>query len=221
MSKNPSEALRSEGQGFLPLYQLPGSRFFFECIEKLGSHRSMPNGCSLASVLWGLTVLWQLSLGHWAWSAVALLGSGLCDVADGHLARKMGVNSTHGELLDTLCDRLVDSFISLGFILFFRNSTLNLGLSFLLLQGSFLMSYLSAKAEALHITAHPPLRLMKRPDRLAMLIVALLVAALLPHRFPTVTVALTMIDFFLLLSATVFFVTLWKRTGEIHETALS
>jgi CDP-diacylglycerol---glycerol-3-phosphate 3-phosphatidyltransferase len=87
----------------------------------------------------------------------------LCDACDGHIALKLNMKSKSGEALDSTIDRWVDFLILLGFILFYRTSLPLLLICISALAGSFMVSYVSAKAE--FFKAPIPRGLMRRVER--------------------------------------------------------
>ena len=114
--------------------------------------------------------------GHWGWAAWCLLASALLDVLDGAVARALGEMSPGGAVLDSVLDRYAEFIFFAGvFVYYFAN--LNAQLIILAaLMGSFLVTYSTAKAEALNVT--PPRGSMKRSDRLTVLIVGTAAAPL-------------------------------------------
>src|SRR5439155_15557296 len=76
--------------------------------------------------------------------AVMLLGSSF-DVLDGIIARELGVASEAGEMLDSVVDRYADAACLVGLGLFWRDSAWRLGVVFVALLGSTMVSYVRAK----------------------------------------------------------------------------
>ncbi len=113
--------------------------------------------------------------GHWGFAAWGLFASALLDVLDGAVARATGRASARGAILDSVLDRYAEVFFFAGALVYFRASLPAQGLVFAALFGSMMITYSTAKAEALRLT--PPRGSMKRSDRLALLIAG---AALTP-----------------------------------------
>lgn len=105
--------------------------------------------------------------------AVASLG----DALDGLVARRSRSASPAGALLDASADRYGEFFFLAGLAVFFRASVGALGLVLAALAGSFMVSYGSAKAEAMS-TAVPP-GVMRRTERAICLCVGVGAAAAL------------------------------------------
>ena len=106
--------------------------------------------------------------GFWGLAAWALLASALLDVLDGAVARHTDRVSTGGAILDSVLDRYVEFLCFGGVLWFYRGSAFMALLVLSALLGSFMITYSTAKAEALRLT--PPRGMMKRSDRLAVLI---------------------------------------------------
>jgi len=90
-------------------------------------------------------------------------GASMCDSIDGLLARRVGTASDAGEAFDAVADRYVEFFFIGGLVVHYRGS---LGLSLLALasmMGAYLISYSTAKAEAIGVPA--PRGLMRRAER--------------------------------------------------------
>ncbi len=79
---------------------------------------TLPNVLTSSRVLLGLVIYWMLAsdAAGWAWVLVALAILGeITDLADGFLARKLGMSSELGAALDPLCDSLYRLTVFLGF----------------------------------------------------------------------------------------------------------
>jgi phosphatidylglycerophosphate synthase len=99
---------------------------------------------------------------------LATMGS-LCDLVDGVLARKLGTASDAGEVVDAAVDRYVESFFLGGLIIYYRSHWEMLLLTVGAFFGSFMVSYTTAKAEAMDVP--PPRGLMRRAERAIYLLV--------------------------------------------------
>lgn len=146
--------------------------------------------------------------------ALLLAAGGLCDVLDGQLARRLGRQSRFGAFLDSVADRLAEALVLLGIMGFYVSNLLALVLqpervilqlhrglepdtwaavsltAALALAGSFLVSYTRARAEGLGLDCR--VGWFERPERLALLIVAGLVAGLL-RKFWAIPAALMLL----------------------------
>lgn len=110
-----------------------------------------------------------VGLGHWGFAAWALLASALLDVLDGAVARAMQRASAGGAILDSVLDRYAEFFFFAGVAVYYRATFGPQLLVLAALFGSFLVTYSTAKAEALKL--EPPRGSMKRSDRLTLLVV--------------------------------------------------
>ncbi len=125
-----------------------------------------------------------LSLGHFGLAAVAVVIASLGDALDGLVARRGGCATASGALLDASVDRYEELFFLGGMAVFFRASTPVLVTALLALAGSFMVSYGSAKAEALALPVPPST--MRRAERAVCLCVGTAMAVpigWLAHRF--------------------------------------
>jgi phosphatidylglycerophosphate synthase len=113
--------------------------------------------------------------GSFAASASIILASGLLDALDGIVARATGRESRFGALLDSTVDRLSDGLPLVGVTVFYATSGGGaVAIPVLAMMGAFTVSYIRARTEALGGTL-PPL-FMRRAERLALLVVAFLLA---------------------------------------------
>lgn len=122
-----------------------------------------PNKISWASLGLGFLAGACLAGGHFGFAAICATVSGLLDSVDGMVARISGAASDAGEVLDAAVDRYVEFFFLSGLIIYYREVPLLQVLALMALLGSFMVSYSTAKAEALAVT--PPNGIMRRPER--------------------------------------------------------
>jgi phosphatidylglycerophosphate synthase len=122
-----------------------------------------PNMISWASLVFGLLAGVCLAFGHFGFGGAFALVSGFLDSLDGMVARMTGLSSDAGEVLDATVDRYAEAFFISGLIVYYRDIPVLQILALLALMGSFMVSYSSAKAEALHVD--PPKGSMRRPER--------------------------------------------------------
>lgn len=139
-----------------------------------------PNQLSWASLVFGGIAGTALAYGYFGFAALFATYSALLDSLDGMVARLLGVASDAGEVLDAAVDRYVEFFFLAGAVLYYRQEPMFQGIALFALMGSFMVSYSTAKAEALHIA--PPPGIMRRPERAFYLILG---AALSPIPIPS------------------------------------
>ena len=103
-----------------------------------------------------------------------VLLSGLFDILDGALARLTNKATRFGALLDSTFDRISDAALFLGLFILYLTSggIVEMVLIFLALVGSFLTSYVRARAEGIGINC--PVGLFTRAERVIILALGLL-----------------------------------------------
>jgi phosphatidylglycerophosphate synthase len=141
--------------------------------------RITPNQLSWSSFVLGLISGACLSVGHFGSAAVFSAISALLDSLDGMVARMSGVASDAGEVLDAAVDRYAEFFFIGGLVIYYRSIPVLMVVALLALMGSFMVSYSTAKAEALQIEV--PKGSMRRPERAVYLTLG---AALSPVTIP-------------------------------------
>lgn len=138
-----------------------------------------PNQLSWASLVLGGISGVALAYGYFGFAALSATVSAFLDSLDGMVARMTGVASDSGEVLDAAIDRYVEFFFLAGLVIYYREIPILQVLALLALMGSFMVSYSTAKAEALRVP--PPPGIMRRPERAFYLILG---SALSPIDMP-------------------------------------
>ncbi len=121
-----------------------------------------------------------IGFGHLLWGGLIFLLAGLFDLLDGALARYMQKTTRFGALFDSTVDRVTEGALFLSFIFITGvgvwpyNVTFQLVLIFLALIGSFLTSYIRARAEGLNIDC--TVGLFTRVERVIILALGLLLS---------------------------------------------
>jgi CDP-diacylglycerol--glycerol-3-phosphate 3-phosphatidyltransferase len=105
----------------------------------------------------------SLACGHFGVAALLFATASLGDALDGLVARATRTESAAGALFDASVDRYEEFFAFGGLAIYFRSSDSLLALMLLALLGSFMVSYGSAKAEALRVAV--PAGSMRRAER--------------------------------------------------------
>jgi phosphatidylglycerophosphate synthase len=174
---------RVNKQGGSPLLSksvMEGAYWFLQPVGKLLVFCHVtPNQISWASLVFGVLAGTCLAFGHFGFAASFATISALLDSLDGMVARLTGVASDAGEVLDASADRYVEFFFLGGLAVYYREIPALLILTLIALMGSFMVSYSTAKAEALRV--EPPKGNMRRPERAVYLILG---AALSPVTIP-------------------------------------
>jgi CDP-diacylglycerol--glycerol-3-phosphate 3-phosphatidyltransferase len=125
------------------------------------------NAVSWASLWLGLAAGVVLAMGHLGLGALLASLSALGDTLDGMVARHTKTASDAGEVLDAAVDRYVEFFFLGGLAVSYHANLPRLTLALSALLGSFMVSYATAKAEALRTAV--PRGSMRRPERAAYL----------------------------------------------------
>jgi archaetidylinositol phosphate synthase len=137
-------------------------------LDRLGARIPVPadavTALSLAVALVGVYLTW---IGWPAWPFIAVVGA--LDVLDGAVARSRGTAGRPGALLDSTLDRYTDALI----LLYFYRSAPHL-LIYLALLGTFLISYVRARAESLGLSMRG-VGFMERAERILYLFAASIV----------------------------------------------
>ena len=108
-----------------------------------------------------------LASGRLGLAAVLSAASSLCDVLDGLVARATRSASGAGGVLDSSIDRYAEFFFLGGIAVHYRMMLAPLLLALSALAGSFMVSYATAKAEALRLAV--PRGAMRRLERAVLL----------------------------------------------------
>jgi CDP-diacylglycerol--glycerol-3-phosphate 3-phosphatidyltransferase len=133
------------------------------------------NAVTFGSLVLGLAAAVALATGHFgAGGLLAALGAA-GDALDGVVARASNRASDAGEVFDAAVDRYTEMALLGGIAVYMRHMLPLLVLALLAIAGSFMISYSTAKAEALHVT--PPRGSMRRSERAVCLVLG---AALVP-----------------------------------------
>lgn len=116
-------------------------------------------------------------VGEFFWAGVVLIAANLFDMLDGSVARVTGNVTRFGTFLDSSLDRLSDMVIFSGIIFFYASNTpqrslLNAFLALVAMMGSVMVSYTTARAEAVGVKAN--VGFLQRPERIVLLILGAL-----------------------------------------------
>ncbi|MDA1189359.1 MAG: CDP-alcohol phosphatidyltransferase family protein [Chloroflexi bacterium] len=135
-----------------------------------------PNMVTLGGLLVAGASAYFISQGFLLIGGLVLAASGLFDMLDGTLARATNKASRFGALFDSVSDRVAEAGTLLGVLVFYSTTTNTVGmaLAFAAFAGSFMVSYLRARAEGLGIECKAGL--MTRPERVVILVLSLVIA---------------------------------------------
>lgn len=143
------------------------------------------NTVTFASLALGLGAGVLLAFGHFGFAALVTAAASLGDAVDGRVAAETRTASPAGEVLDAAVDRYGEAFFLGGVAVHYAGVRWALTLTLAALLGAFMVSYSTAKAEALAVTA--PRGAMRRAERATYLAVGALlvpVTASLAGRLP-------------------------------------
>jgi CDP-diacylglycerol--glycerol-3-phosphate 3-phosphatidyltransferase len=128
-----------------------------------------PNMVTLFSLVPALGAGIAVGFGWFGLAAALATLSTFCDILDGLLARRLGIGSEAGEVIDAMADRYGEFFLFGGLVYYYREHDQVLFLVLAALVGAFMVSYTTAKAEAMNVPA--PRGAMRRSERATYLIV--------------------------------------------------
>lgn len=138
------------------------------------------NAVTTMALVLGVAAGVAIALGWFGLACLLSTVSTLCDILDGQVARLTNTGSARGELYDAVVDRYTEFALIAGFALYARAYWWLVLVALLALQASFMISYASAKAEALQVSV--PRGLMRRHERAACVTLA---AGLVPLLGPS------------------------------------
>ena len=128
------------------------------------------NAVTTIALVLGIAAGVAISQGHFGLACLLSTVSTLCDILDGQVARLTRSGSARGELYDAVVDRYTEFALIAGFAVYARDQWWLVLVALLALHASFMISYASAKAEALRVSV--PRGLMRRHERAACLTLA-------------------------------------------------
>ena len=137
--------------------------FFNPVVRLLVAIGATANAVTAASLVAALAAGLALGTGHLGVGAAFSMVAGMCDLLDGTLARRLGTGSDAGEVFDATIDRYGEFFVVAGIAFHYRTSWPLELLAQGAMLGAFMVSYATAKAEALGLA--PPKGIMRRAER--------------------------------------------------------
>ncbi len=140
------------------------------------------NAVTIGSLVLGAGAGVAVGAGNLGVGALLAAASSLGDALDGLVARRTRTASDAGEVLDAAVDRYTELFFLGGVAVLLRADPWLLTTTLAAMGGAFMVSYASAKAEALHVAA--PRGAMRRPERAAYLTCGAALAAVLGISWP-------------------------------------
>lgn len=134
-----------------------------------------PNALTLINLALNIFAAYVIATGHFLLGGFLVLVSGLFDLLDGALARFTKQTTKFGAILDSTVDRISEAAILCGLLILYlaRGGRLEIVLIFAVLIGSFLVSYVRARAEGLGWQCQ--VGLFTRAERVIVLAIGLLI----------------------------------------------
>src|ERR1700738_2075999 len=136
-----------------------------------------PNQVTVVGLVLTVAAATLVAFGDLRWAGLVLIVAGTCDILDGALARSTHASYPYGAFLDSTLDRYSEGAIYIGLAAYFVSAGgpyqrwLVLA-TFAALAGSFLVSYVRARAQSLGFTCESGL--FARPERVVVTVVGLI-----------------------------------------------
>jgi CDP-diacylglycerol--glycerol-3-phosphate 3-phosphatidyltransferase len=146
-------------------------------MSALGRVPVTPNQITVVGVALTFVAAVLTALGHLRWAGVVLIFAGTFDILDGALARSSRRSYPYGAFLDSTLDRYAEGAIYIGLAAYFAgmggpSQRWLLLATMAALTGSFLVSYVRARAQSLGFTCESGL--FARPERVVATVVGLI-----------------------------------------------
>ena len=135
-----------------------------------------PNALTFINLALNIVAAYVIATGHLLLGGVLVLVSGLFDLLDGALARFTKQTTRFGAILDSVADRISEAAILCGLLIWYipqEEASLEIVFIFVVLIGSFLVSYIRARAEGLGWQCQ--VGLFTRAERVIVLAIGLLI----------------------------------------------
>jgi CDP-diacylglycerol--glycerol-3-phosphate 3-phosphatidyltransferase len=165
-----------------------------------------PNVLTVIGLAINLASAVLVALGYFLAGALVILFSGLFDLLDGAVARYTQKTTRFGALLDSTFDRVQEGALYFALAWFFLNlgQPVEVFLSFGAMVGSFLVSYVRARAEGLGIECKEGL--FTRPERVILLALGLII-----NQMMIILAILVVMTFFTAIQR---MVVVWRKAGK-------
>jgi len=145
-------------------------------VEILCKSGITPNALTLINLALNIGAAYIIATGYFIIGGVLVLVAGLFDLLDGALARFIKQTTRFGAILDSVADRISEAAILCGLLIWYipqEGASLEIVLIFAVLIGSFLVSYIRARAEGLGWQCQ--VGLFTRAERVIVLAIGLLI----------------------------------------------
>lgn len=168
-----------------------------------------PNALTIINLALNIAAAYVIATGHFLLGGVLVLVSGLFDLLDGALARFTKQTTKFGAILDSTVDRISEAATLCGLLIWYipqEGASLKIVLIFVVLIGSFLVSYIRARAEGLGWQCQ--VGLFTRAERVIVLAIGLLINRIFIH---SIFVVLCVLAVFVFITVVQRLVYLWKQ----------
>jgi CDP-diacylglycerol--glycerol-3-phosphate 3-phosphatidyltransferase len=151
-------------------------------MSALGRVPLTPNQVTVVGLVLTFLAATLVAFGQLRWAGVVLIVAGTCDILDGALARSTHTSYPYGAFLDSTLDRYSEGAIYIGLAAYFVSAGgpyqrwLVLA-TFAALAGSFLVSYVRARAQSLGFTCESGI--FARPERVVVTVIGLVFSGVL------------------------------------------
>ncbi|HEY4711101.1 MAG TPA: CDP-alcohol phosphatidyltransferase family protein [Dehalococcoidia bacterium] len=135
-----------------------------------------PNALTIINLALNIVAAYVIATGHFLLGGGLVLVAGLFDLLDGALARFSKQTTKFGAILDSTVDRISEAAVLCGLLIWYapqEGASLKIVLIFVVLIGSFLVSYIRARAEGLGWQCQ--VGLFTRAERVIVLAIGLLI----------------------------------------------
>ena len=141
-----------------------------------------PNQVTVVGLVLTFVAAGLIAFGYLQWAGIVLIFAGTCDILDGALARSTHSSYTYGAFLDSTLDRYAEGAIYIGLAAYFVGMSGPLQRWLVLatlaaLAGSFLVSYVRARAQSLGFTCDSGV--FARPERVVVTVIGLIFSGVL------------------------------------------
>jgi len=163
-----------------------------------------PDALTFINLALNIIAAYVIATGHFLLGGILVLVAGLFDLLDGALARFTKQTTRFGAILDSVVDRISEAAILCGLLIWYipqEEASLEIVLILIVLIGSFLVSYIRARAEGLGWQCQ--VGLFTRTERVIVLAIGLLVNQIF--------IALCVLVVFVFITVVQRLVYLWKQ----------
>ena len=151
------------------------SRLTDPVIEGLSRSGITPDALTITGLAINIGAAYVIATGHFLPGGLLILVAGVCGLLDGALARFVKQTTKFGALFDSTADRISEAALFFGLIVWYmlEGSAMGVMLASAALIGSFLVSYIRARAEGLGLECK--VGLFTRAERVIVLTIGLVV----------------------------------------------